>query len=245
MLFFLPMVISTGLCILSSVTIFPESVNQSFRAKLHGVLSALSSALVAVDELFAETQRSTDHADESESSAQERLVIWAQKSETIRGLILSSLAGLTPLRAQQKYLNIDFSHSRLSGDDLRHILDAIIKLQARSSGLALFFDIVVRNARHSHLDSSVYTVQQALDSRPNSRPVSIRSGKVGDSKHEFHGRAHSKHLPTFIHRRSSPAGLKGHRDSHMSLLDHRHKSNQPVGLYESFRYMELEREFNE
>jgi hypothetical protein len=236
------MLVATGICILSSFTIFPESVGHSFRAKFPGVLTPLSVAVSSVEELFLESQRDPmpDHLlDSRDPIVIDRLANWAEKSTAIRAQLLSSLAGLPPLRAQRRYLHIDFRHSRLSNDDLRELFDRLAVVQARSAGLAFFFDILVSNARHAHLDSSVYTVKKVIDSRASSRPGSFR-----DATDEDEQRSH--HTPSFIHRRSSPAGLgHSHRGSHVSLMDRLRKVQQPVGLYESQRYMELEKAFDE
>jgi hypothetical protein len=243
------MAVATGLCILSSIVIFPESVGHSFRAKFPGVLNPLAIAIGSVEDLFVDSQN-TPHSDETTESqdpiGQKRLTDWATKSKIIRTQLLSSLAGLPALRAQQRYLQVDFSYSRLSGDDLRDLFDDLAVLQTRSSGLAFFFDILVSNAGHSHLDSSVYTVRQVIDSRPVTRPGSIHEGHAGEgSTTETHERPHSHHLPDFLRRRSSPAGSHTLRGSHVSLMDHLRRSQQPVGLYESQRYMELEKAFDQ
>lgn len=231
------MVVATGICVLASVTVFPESVGHSFRGKFSGVLNPLSIAVGSVEDLFAESESSPIPGDDLASedpAVLKRLEDWADKSKIIRAQLLASLAGIPPLRAQQRYLQVDFSVSRLSGDQLRGLFDRLAILQARSSGLAFFFDILVSNAKHSHLDSSIHNVRQFMDSQPSTRPGSVKEG---------HGH---RHLPGFLHRKSSPAGL-GHslRDSHVSLMDHLRRSQQPVAFYESFTYMELEKNFDQ
>lgn len=247
------MAISSGVCLLASVTIFPESVGHSFRAKFPRVLEPLSAAVQSVEELFVrqanDTPLSTDIDDSQDLTVQRKLSDWADKSKAIRVQLLSSLAGLPPLRAQLRYLPVDISYSRLSSDHLRELFEDLAVLQARSSGLAFFFDILVSNARHSHLDSSVYTVRAAMESRPGSRPASIRNDTAGDGDTtpeptEAHERSYvARHLPEFLSRRSSPAGF-GLRGSHTSLLEGLRKAQQPVGVYESQRYMELEKAFD-
>lgn len=248
------MVVATGICILVSVTIFPESVAHSFRAKFPGVLSPLAIAARSVEQLFEEAHNTPlpdDALDSEHPAVSKKLNQWADKSKIIRAQLLSSLAGLPAPRAQQRYLSVDFSYSRLSSDNLRDLFDRLAILQARSSGLAFFFDILVSNARHSHLDSAVHTVRQALESRPASRPASLHRETPSDDEdscHEWrsHERSYLKrHLPEFIHRKSSPAGFgHSHHGSHVSLLEKLRKAQQPVGLYESQRYMNLEKAFD-
>ncbi|WVN90376.1 uncharacterized protein L203_105612 [Cryptococcus depauperatus CBS 7841] len=93
---------------------------------------------------------------------------WTRQSKAIRATLLQSLAGLAPLRAQQRYLAVDIRYSRLSGEDLRNLFDGLAVVQARSGGLAFFFDVVATNTEHSHLDSSAWAVEQV------SRPASVR-----------------------------------------------------------------------
>lgn len=254
LLFFIPMVVATGICMAATLCIFPESVGHSFRAKFPGVLNPLSTALDSIEAIFSKSNHNPlpEHlTDANHPDVLARLDDWAEEAKTIRSLLLSSLAGVAPLRAQQRYLKTDIAYSRLSGDDLRDVFDALASLQARSTGLASFFDILVSNARHQHLDSIVHNVQRVIQSRPASRPGSIHNGTPDHSENEsehsdHHERSYlAKHLPEFIHRRSSPTGVShSHKGSHISLMDHLRKSQQPVGVYESQQYMNLERSFD-
>lgn len=232
------MAVQGGIATVCSLLIFPESVSHSFQGKLVAVIDPLRQAMQSIEELFAESATGGDVDD--------RLEDWAGKSKTIRGELLQSLSGVPPLRAQQRYLSVDFSYGRLSGHDLRDMFDRIATLQTRSGGMAFFFDVIVTNARHLHLDSSAFSVHQASQSRPSSRPPSIREpteDEADSDTDELHPRRF--HLPAFLHRRSgSPHGLHSHKGSHVSLLDNLRKAQQPVGVYESQRYMDVERAFS-
>lgn len=242
LLFFLPMAVQGGIAIVCSLVVFPESVSHSFQGKLVGVIDPLRQAMQSIEELFADSVTCGDVDD--------RLEEWAGKSKTIRGELLQSLSGVPPLRAQQRYLSVDFSYGRLSGHDLRDMFDRIATLQTRSGGMAFFFDVIVTNARHLHLDSSAFSVHHAGQSRPSSRPASIREPtetrqeeEADSDTDEMHPRRF--HLPAFLHRRSgSPHGFHSHKGSHVSLLDNLRKAQQPVGVYESQRYMDVERAFS-
>ncbi|TYJ59015.1 hypothetical protein B9479_000003 [Cryptococcus floricola] len=283
LIFFLPMAIQAGLGTLCSILIFPESVGHSFQSKFGGVLDPLASAMGSIDELFSEAEQTVaDSEDDDFLSARDtqreregfadRLENWAGRCKGIRTKLLQSLTGLPPLRAQQRYLSVDISYSRLSGEDLRNLFDRLALLQARSGGMAFFFDVIITNAKHSHLDSSAWSVQQVAQSRPGSRATSIRNEslddrhdngeyevrdddaatpalEVEDSADGSHNPNHyfgSKRfsMPGILRRSGSPHGISNsHKGSHMSLLDHLRKSQQPVGIYESTRYMDIERNF--
>ena len=190
---------------------------------------------------------------------QNRIDEWATKSVGIRKGLLSSLAGIPPLQAKQRYLYIDISYTCLSGHDLRDVFDLVATVQARSTGLAFFFDVLINNAKHSHIDSSAYSVHQVSHpaSRVASRPASIRDSPRRrpddqcDPQHtpmadEDPAHDRSYFMRAFHKRRLSPGpGSKSHRGSHLSLFEYMSKAQQPVGLYETQQYMELERVFAE
>lgn len=249
LLFFLPMAVQGGIATVCSLLVFPESVGHSFQNKLSGVLGPLQTAMKSIESLFAESVDSTSSS--ASQTADCRLDEWASQAKSIRIGLLQSLAGVPPLRAQQRYLGVDFSYGRLSGHDLRDLFDCIAILQTRSGGMAFFFDVIVTNARHLHLDSSAFSVHQVAQSRPSSRPSSVRREHADDSVQdepnsdadEPHGRRF--HFPNFFHRRSgSPHAIPSQRASHVSLFDQWIRTQQPVGVYESQRYMDVERVFS-
>ncbi len=265
------MAIQGGIAAVASILVFPESVGHAFQGKLGGILNPLSAAMLSIEQLFSDAgqcdallQGSTLLAelDPTQCPSSEALDIWADKSKAIKTQLLQSLAGLPPLRAQQRYLSVDFSYSHLSGHDLRDLFDLLAIVQTRSGGLAFFFDVVLTSTRHSHLDSSAFSVQKVAASRPGSRTPSIREmteidrGGVDEGEEtvnpEIIGNGHDHlhvnpvvsrmfHMPAFLHHRSgSPLG-SGHRDS---LFDFSRKTQRPVGVYESQRYMDVERVFS-
>lgn len=241
LLFFLPMAIQAGLGCLSLFLIFPESVAHSYQAKFAGVINPLSSALGIVESLFA-----SEGSDDLVRTVSVGFDTWVEQGKRIRGQLLASLAGLPPLRAQQRYLRIDISYGRLSGKDLRQLGDKLAVVQTRSTGVAFFFDVIINNSRHTHLDSTAFSVHEP-QSRPNSRPASIaessRDGVEEGSPSPVDADEQS-HTPKrfhlqFLHR---PVSF-GHKGSHVSLLEHLRKVQQPVGVYESQKYMDVERVF--
>ncbi|WRT65402.1 uncharacterized protein IL334_002345 [Kwoniella shivajii] len=285
LLFFLPMAVQAALGIIASLFIFPESVGHSFQSKFPGIINPLAAAMKSIDDLFqqakldpldsngnSELLSAQDVSREKEFAA--KLDDWAERSKDIRQQLLQSLAGLPPLRAQQRYLNVDFSYSRLSGEDLRTLFDLIALVQARSGGMAFFFDVIVTNARHTHLDSSAWSVHKIAQSRPASRPTSIRNESIDDSRrdsladdaipgdgavtppidhddsydpsnHERSSYLSGKrlHFSAFLRKSGSSHALGRDKGSHVSLLDHLRKIQQPVGVYESTRYMDIEKNF--
>ena len=250
LLFFLPMAIQGGVSTLCSLVIFPESVGHSFQTKLGGVIGPLATAYTSVEALFASSVNYSPET--SPQLLKDRLSDWADRSKTIRSQLLESLAGLTPLRAQQRYLKVDFSYGRLSGEDLRDVFDLVAVIQTRSGGVAVFFDVVLTNAKHLHLDSSAYSVHDP-QSQPPSRPPSVNEDSDEDESDSERPTSRSRfstsHLSVrnssgFNLRSSSPLRNQ-HAGSHISLLDRLRKLQQPVGVYESQRYMDIERSFSE
>ncbi|WVQ94336.1 hypothetical protein IAU59_001415 [Kwoniella sp. CBS 9459] len=288
LLFFLPMAIQAALGIFATLFIFPESVGHAFQSKFPGVLSPLAGAMKSIESLFEEAEHGlppiNDNSDllsasdaRREADFAAKLEDWADRSKSIRQQILQSLGGVPPLRAQQRYLSVDFSYSRLSGEDLRTLFDLLALVQARSSGMAFFFDVIVTNARHSHLDSSAWSVHHVSQSRPGSRAPSIRNetpteerrGSLADDAGPDDGGTVTPPIDhhaddstdalnqergsyfsgkrlhfAFLRKSGSSHALgKEHKASHVSLLDHLRKVQQPVGVYESTRYMDIERSF--
>lgn len=225
------MSIQAAISILATVFIFPESVGHQFQTKFTVIVSPLIEALQSVQVLFADQ---TDY----DGNFTDRLELWASQSKAIREKLLQSLAGIPPCRAQQRYLVVDFSYSRLSGPDLRSIFDSLASVQSRSAGLSFFFDVMVTNARHTHIDSTIFAARDA-SSRPSTRPPSViePAGTVSEDHSDLH---FSKRFP-FL-RRDSPTS--NHKGSHHSLLEHLRKTQEPVGVYESQRYMDIEKAFH-
>ncbi len=244
LLFFLPMAVSGGISVVCSLVIYPESVGHSFQSKLVAVIQPLAMALESVEDLFEDNLETSSQQLDTE----DRLRQFAQKSTAIRQQFLKSLAGVPPLRAQQRYLKVDFSFGRLSSLDLRDLFELIAILQARSGGMAFFFDVIVTNAEHLHLDSSAFSVHHA-QSRPNSRPASVRYSVDATAADQHESEAEESHhrrlhLPAFVHRLSGSPLNHSNKGSHVSLLDHLRKTQLPVGVYESQRYMDVERAFS-
>jgi hypothetical protein len=245
LLFFLPMAVQGGIATVCSIIIFPESVGHSFQNKLVGVLGPLQSAMKSIESLFSESVDGQSAL--TPLTADRRLDEWASQAKTIRLELLQSLTGVPPLRAQQRYLGVDFSYSRLSGHDLRDLFDRIAILQTRSGGMAFFFDVIVTNARHLHLDSSAFSAREVAQSRPSSMRREPAAESVHEEADSDSDEPHARrlHLPNFFHRRSgSPYATPSQRASHVSLFDQWVRTQQPVGVYESQRYMDVERVFS-
>lgn len=317
-----PLAIQCGISFLCAACVFPESVSSQFRRRFTGVLNPLHDALGEIEDLFAEagsSVRDGEHVENTDTDNREAKVqVWGDKSEKIRSTLMSSLPGVAPLQAQQRYLSVDISYGRLSGKDLKVINDLLASMQVRAAGMTFFFNAIVNKVRHSHLDSVSFSAHDAATSlsrpgsragsrppsRPSSRPPSRtasrasmtdisnrpsvdgtisddeshrekrrgsrsrRGSQTEESQHSHHGHGHdsfahhllhafqrshsSFHLPGHHSRKGSATGLPGqkgsqtglhgHKGSHMSLLDSLRKLPQPVGVYESQRYMDLERD---
>lgn len=255
LLFFLPMAVQGGIAVLATLIIFPRSVSHVFQSKMSGILDPLRQGFTSTEALFADARARAlpDELDETYDLAG-RLDKWAEESRTIRSQLIKSLSGVGPLRALVKYLVVDFSYSRLSGHDLKEIFDQLVLVQIRSAGIGLFYDVISSNARHSHLDSAAFDAH--ANSRPPSRAASVV--ELSDMRHESPldsspstpsqavDTDHHRQFPFFPAKRSSSPMRNGHsRPSHISLLEHLRKAQQPVGVYESQRYMDIERVFSQ
>lgn len=258
LLFFLPMAVQGGLASLATLTIFPRSVSDLFRTKFSGILDPLAQGITSTEALFQQARRRAlpEELDDDYDLAG-RLENWAEESKAIRSQLLGSLSGVAPLRALARYLVVDFSHGRLSGHDLRRIFDQLVLVQVRSAGLGLFYDVICSNARHTHLNSAAFTAQAA--SHPPSRvtstvelsdmqPDRLPRGSVDSSNPPTPGAgeaddSHHWQFPFFGAKRAS-SPMHNNRPSHVSLLEHLRKTQQPVGVYESQRYMDIEKVFS-
>ncbi|KLT41025.1 hypothetical protein CC85DRAFT_297212 [Cutaneotrichosporon oleaginosum] len=347
-----PMCFQGAIALVCSILI-PQSVSGQFRGRFNGVLTPLRDAMGDIESLFSDaSSMSTFGAHGRQGSIvsfderteiDQKITAWGDRSAEIRVVLLKSLAGMHPLNAQQRYLDVDISYGRIPGRDLREIFNVLASVQTRASGFSFFFNTIVNKVRRTHLDSKGFNAQRSLSmatlsrptsrsfSRPVSRPGSAISLKdlrdprrssasyrdvrrtsdvedvpptprsVGfddtprDTPHEettdagtpdvsddeaserehremWRGRAKHEslahrlfHLPrsrdTSPHhdgdhdrskerrrsrdrRRRRIKELKEHKDSlkgsALSLLDQLRKSQQPVGVYESQRYMDLE-----
>ena len=238
LLFFLPMAIQGGLAVLVSLVVFPESISHSFQSKFVNVLQPMSFALKDTETLFAAIR---DQDLDLDSLADQGLVI--------RQKLLQSLDSIGPLRLQLRYLRVDISYAVLSSGDLSATFKLLAAVQARAGGLAFFFDVVGHNVRHDHLDSTAW---MAKDHARDHETVSD-TGHQGNQEAEHHDRD-TDHTPSHpntpnLSRNSSSEYVFSrpltptNRGSHLSLLDHLRKVQRPVGLWESQRYMDVERPF--
>jgi hypothetical protein len=257
LLFFLPMAVQGGISAITTLLIFPRSVSSVFLTKFGGIIDPLLQGMRSTETLFAKAKDHVSPDDnDSDVRPEDRLDDWAEQSRITRTQLLQSLSGVAPLRALTKYLIVDFSYSRLSGNDLKEVFEGLVILQIRSAGLGLFYDVIVSNARHSHIDSSAFKAQNS--SRPPSRvpsvvemtdipnttrtSIDVTPASASPSEHD----SNHRHFPFFTPKKSSSALHNGHaKPSHSSLLDHLRKAQQPVGVYESQRYMDIEKVFEQ
>lgn len=121
------MAVQGGIAVLAAVTIFPESVGHAFQGKLVGVLDPLRRSMQSVEQLFEEVRNEQNMRQHDNSAVidgvdpDDALDVLTDRASAIRAQLLQSLAGVPPLRAQQRYLSVNFSYSRLSGHDLREL----------------------------------------------------------------------------------------------------------------------------
>ncbi|EIW69174.1 hypothetical protein TREMEDRAFT_39416 [Tremella mesenterica DSM 1558] len=258
-LFFKPMVVQGGLSVLSSILIFPQSISSLFKTTVPKTLDPLIHALGSAERLFTRAGDTTLLSDYP--SLKLRSQAWAEESAGIRDGLNDSLSGIAPLSQQQKYLPLDISYGRLSSQDLRQLYTLLVSTQTRSSGLAFFFDMVFHNAKHSHIDSSAYSVYQAARSGPASRDPSIHfssASALGDvgadnesaqqtpsSNTKLRADVGNLLAPNWFRRTGSSTQTQRlpKTDSRTSLRDYLNSQQTPVGVYESQRYVDIERLF--
>ena len=236
LLFFLPMAIQGGLAILASLVVFPESVSHSFQSKFIDILAPMSSALRDTENLFATIE---DKNIDLENLAAQSLVVRQQ--------LLKSLDNVGPLRLQLSYLRVDINYAVLSTQDLAEAFRLLAAAQARAGGLAFFFDVVVHNVRHDHLDSTAWIARDhtrdhhdiTSDGASHEVPHQDQATYINSSHPNAPPISRNGSSENIFSRPLTPT----HRGSHLSLLDHLRKVQRPVGLWESQRYMDIERPF--
>lgn len=232
---FKPIAIQAGIGVVCSIFVFPQSVTHQFRRKFVGVLSPLAKGMAELEEHFTQAASLVDGGDgppgkphrepfppdddrtsfDSDRSTDEehKIHAWGDWSASIRSTLLGSLAGIQPLQAQERYLDIDISYTRLSGHDLKEIFYLLTSVQIRASGLSFFFNQIVNKIRRTHIDSSAFNAHHTLglSREPSHHPLS-RAGS----------RAASAQTPSHIP--SRPASARDIRHS-SSARDVRHSSS--------------------
>ena len=262
--YFKPLAIQGGINILCSIAFFPQSMTSKFKSDLPDVLDPLIAALDATERLFAKTQAGL--MEDATVRGEERVQEWASSCRSIRDELRKSLAPIGPLQTLQRYLLVDISVGRLSGDDMRALFQLVNTLRSRSNGLSFYFDMVVNNVRRSHIDSTAYSVHSAVFNDPGSRESSIRNAPIviaddiedtgldsdnvdsadeGDRSSVDANRISRSYL--FKKRQGNRSRLADdHRGSKLSLKDYwKTQQLQPVGAYESRRYIDIEKLFAE
>jgi hypothetical protein len=153
------MSIQCGLHILTSIFVFPQSVSSAFVNHLRGVINPLADATELLEKLFkddlerheARRNRATHtHAhhgndlcllpsfgngDEiTATEIEEDLASWAEQGKLVRAKLVSSVAGLRPLKSEEHYLTKELTYGRLAGEDLVELSQLVQVLQLRSGG---------------------------------------------------------------------------------------------------------------
>lgn len=328
-----PICFQAAIALFCSLVVFPQSVSTQFRDRFSLVLDPLATSMGQVEELFSDASTmpsfgtpghdGSGHRENADGSyafdtvvdGETKVQTWGDRSDAVRATLLGSLKGMAPLQSQQRYLDVDITYGRLSGQDLKEIFNILASVQVRASGLSFFFNALVRKIRRTHMDSAGFSVHHTVSmmslhneggsrlSRPStrtSRPTSRQTSAVeiqdfahrdslsavanghgmetpgtpgtpatsddeASDRHERHerpshdrgrsegrlarrlllmtsSRDHSRERRSSSHeRRKSKDHHKVKGGSHISLLERLHKSQQPVGVYESQRYMDLER----
>lgn len=187
-----PICFQAGVALLCSIFVFPQSVSGQFRGRFVGVLNPLVEAMSDIESLFSDASTMstfgtptgtpkharhssiTSYHDECDE-VKNKVQAWGDRSAEIREVLLKSLAGMAPLNAQQRYLDVDISYGRIPGRDLREMFNVLASVQVRASGFSFFFNIIVNKVRRTHLDSKGFNAQRSLSMATLSRPTSRTS----------------------------------------------------------------------
>jgi hypothetical protein len=199
--FTIPWIVYKPICFQAAVAIacsilIPQSVSGQFRGRFVGVLAPLRDGLGEIESLFSDAssmctfgttpQRHASIVSFDEPNEIERKIhAWGDRSAEIRVVLLKSLAGMSPLNAQQRYLDVDISYGRIPGRDLRELFNVLASVQVRASGFSFFFNTIVNKVRRTHLDSKGFNAQRSLSmaelSRPTSRTFSRPGSRAGSA----------------------------------------------------------------
>lgn len=172
-----PICFQSGIALLCSLVVFPQSVSSQFRDRFSAVLDPLSKGIGQIEDLFSEASTMSSFANQASNGhtnpdgtytfdtavdGEAKVQAWGDRSDEVRATLLGSLKGMAPLQAQQRYLEVDISYGRLSGPDLKEIFNILASVQVRASGLSFFFNALVRKIRRTHMDSAGFSVHHTV-----------------------------------------------------------------------------------
>ncbi|TRM68618.1 hypothetical protein BD626DRAFT_119094 [Schizophyllum amplum] len=238
----LPLAIKAAVALLCSVFIFPLTVSAQFTTALQAVIRPMTTALDLHQAALA-----TSPDDEDFASTVAKLAATVSGAEN----------ALVPLAASGRLLSSDLIFCRFAPDDFRAFQEFFRRLVVRSHGMVIYFSLINpvrerfpitpvtsrvvtprtetpsstrppspdRKASHDDLPFSSRT-----SSGPSSRPISMLTATGRQHSHRnrhrhHHGHSLARHL---------------HQSLHHLAMTRPHKTEPTVGVFESYRYLNLD-----
>ncbi|KIJ33026.1 hypothetical protein M422DRAFT_265055 [Sphaerobolus stellatus SS14] len=223
----LPIAVHSGLALLVSATILPETVNAQFVKRLNAVMRPLAKGINGQKGVLEVSPLSDDF-----------------NPEPFAELVSRAELALTPLSASARLIKREISYGRLNGNDLREIQMFGRKLTA--SGMSHFYRVM--DTRRAKFPETPLPSQAAS---PAMTPMHTRMGTpIGsdDSDHRSSidqnnvrhsvqtNSATSLHRKLHLHAHHNPFHTHLIKDAINQSQEH-----HPVGVFESQFYMNIER----
>lgn len=241
-----PLAFHAAVAIVCAILVFPETINAQFIKRFQGVFKPLAKAMRS-QEVLLEASPLSDDFDPGAFNKH----------------IAAAEAALAPLAATSRLMKKDISWGRFGSKDFSRLHELARRMAVRANGMAFYFKIIdpqLDKQPGTPAFSRITTPSSTpVISRASSRPSSPNRDSRGESnlpsstsitsstrrrhRHKHHILHHSFHLPHgFHHHHHLPSSFIMHIQ-HPSSLFHEiidRSSENPVGVFESHRYLNLE-----
>ncbi|EJD51076.1 hypothetical protein AURDEDRAFT_182332 [Auricularia subglabra TFB-10046 SS5] len=235
----IPLAIHAAITLMCSLIVFPQSVNAQFIKRLSSCLTSLESAIKTQSTLLAVTPFSDEF-----------------QLDDFRSHLQAAEAGLPLLAASARLMKRDVSFGRFGGTDLKQLHTFGRQLFVRGEGISFFFKIIdplrekfPETPHASRFGTPLLTPSVSRPDSPTTpatargsmqlphSPLSGDDGRLPDSPV-------ASSAASSLHRRKG-RGLQAHLQHLRHLLDEfSHPHEDPVGVFEAQKYMNLETHFN-
>ncbi|KAJ7632836.1 hypothetical protein FB45DRAFT_744966 [Roridomyces roridus] len=214
-----PISMHSAISLVCSVFIFPSTISSQFTTQLTLVLASLTKSF--------ELHQSILKLDPYSAA-------FASMVSTNAASVAKSEASLAPLAASARLLKGDLVYSRFAPTDLIALQDVAKRMAVRAHGMTLYYQIIEPGRERFPVSTPATPAPASpVPSRPPSPVREHRDSVAEDS------------LPTTPTRKSRHSYFHNHHNHHNllhnSLLHLSRKKHQnPVGVFESQRYLDLE-----
>ncbi|KZW02716.1 hypothetical protein EXIGLDRAFT_601614 [Exidia glandulosa HHB12029] len=244
-LILIPASIHAAVSLTCSLVIFPQSVNAQFIKCLVNALEPVEKALRTQPAVISASPYSS-----------------AFDVTTFRSHIQAAEAGITPLSASARLMRRDISYGRFDGDDLKPLHHVARQLLIRAEGMSFFFKLLdplrekfPETPRGSILDSPIVTPLSSRPPTPVTSPTHsplIPTAQLPSVRLPPSGLSVSSTVPMSPPSIAPSSKRRKHIGLHLHLphLKHGlfgefgHSHENPVGIVESLKYMNLESRFD-